>query len=77
MSKKSNLKILDDAVLRIQKVIENDDGQNPLFSDVMTEYKNEWLEEFHTEARKSLVSRRKTIAKPTASDKKDIQVRQN
>ena len=64
MSKKNNLKILDDAVVRIQRVIENDDGENPLFSQVMAKYHNRWLKEFHKEATKSTTSGRKAIAKP-------------
>jgi hypothetical protein len=77
MSKKSNLKILQDAVARIQRVIENDDGENPLFSEVMTKYENKWLKEYFIETTKSPTSGRKTIAKPGASDKKDMPVRQN
>jgi hypothetical protein len=77
MSKKSNLKILDDAVARIIRVIENDDGENPIFSEVMAEYEKKWLKEFYNEARKNPTSGRKTIAKSGASDKKDMPVRQN
>ena len=77
MSKKNNLKILQDAVARIIKVIENDDGENPLFSQTMTKYENKWLKEHFIETAKSPTSGRKTIAKPGAFDKKDMHVRQN
>jgi len=64
MSKKSNLKILDDAVARIQRVIENDDGENPIFSQAMAINEKKWLDEFYTEASKGLKSSKKTIARP-------------
>ena len=77
MSKKSNLKILDDAVVRIQGVIENDDGQNPLFSETMAFYQYKWLKEFHIEATKSPTHGRKATTNPGSSDKKDMPVPQN
>ena len=77
MSKKSNLKILQGAVARIMKAIENDDGQNPLFSDTLAFYQQKWLEDFYTETTKSPKPGRKTIAKPGSPDKKDTPMRQN
>jgi len=75
MSKKNNLKILQDAVARIQRVIENDDGENPIFSQTMAKYENKWIKEHFVETTKSPTSGRKTIAKSGASDKKDMLVR--
>jgi hypothetical protein len=68
MPKRNNLKILQDAVARIRRVIENDDGQNPVFSQAMAIYEKKWLDEFYTEATKSTASKRKAIGKPRSSE---------
>ena len=75
MSKKSNLKILQDAVARIRRVIENDDGQNPLFSGTMAINEKKWLDEFYTEASKTLKPAKKS-AKQKTLDKAELSGRQ-
>jgi hypothetical protein len=75
MSKKSNLKILQDAVARIKKAIENDDGQNPLFSETMAFYENKWLNQYFIETTKSPKPAQKA-ARPKSSDKNELSVRQ-
>ena len=77
MSKKSNLKILDDAVARIRKVIENDDGENPIFSQAMAINEKKWLDEFYVEATKSPKPAKKAAVKTKSTDKTDLSVRQN
>ena len=78
MSKKANanLKILQDAVARIRRVIENDDGENPIFSQAMAINEKKWLDEFYTEASKTLKPGKKS-AKPKSSDKTELSGRQN
>ena len=76
MSKKSNLKVLQDAVARIKKAIENDDGQNPLFSETMAFYENKWLNQYYIETTKSIKPAKKAT-RPKSSDKTELSVRQN
>jgi hypothetical protein len=77
MSKKSNLKILQDAVARIKKAIENDDGQNPLFSETMAFYENKWLNQYYIETTKSPKPSKKAATRPKTSDNSELSVRQN
>jgi hypothetical protein len=79
MSRKNlgDLKILQDAVARIKRVIENDDGENPKFSQTMAIYEKKWQDEFYTEACEILMPNKKAIAKPGLPEKKDLSVRQN
>ena len=72
----ANLKILQDAVARIKKAIENDDGENPLFSETLAFYENKWLREHFDKVTKSSKPGKKA-AKPKSSDKTELSVRQN
>jgi hypothetical protein len=72
-----NLKIIQDAVARIKRVIENDDGENPIFSQAMDINEKKWLDEFYTEASKTLKPAKKAATRPKTSDKTELSVRQN
>jgi hypothetical protein len=63
-------------VARIKKAIENDDGQNPLFSETMAFYENKWLNQYFIETTKSPKPAQKA-ARPKSSDKTELSVRQN
>jgi len=63
-----NLKILQGAVDRIKKAIENDDGQNPLFSETMAFYENKWLKEHFDKVTKSSKPGKRSAARHGPSE---------
>ena len=63
-----NLKIIQDAVARIKRVIENDDGQNPLFSETMAVAEKKLLDKFYGEASQSLKPGKRSAARHGSSE---------
>jgi len=72
-----NLKIMIDAVARIKSVRENDDGQNPEFSQALDIAEKYLLDKLYAKARDTIKPNRKATAKPGSAEKKDLPVRQN